>query len=328
MSPSLSRRFLISLPALALGGGLPAPAFAAPSQDFAAWLDGVRREAIGSGLKQASVDGALKGVQPIPKVLELDRKQPERTLTFEEYIARSISQARKEAARQRLVENRVVLDEVSRRYKVQPRFIVALWGLETDFGRFMGGFSVIAALATLAYDGRRAEFFRRELINALKIVDRDRIDPKQMLGSWAGAMGQTQFMPSSYLSYAVSYSGDGKRDIWNRREDALASIANYLSHLGWHGDETWGRDVRVPPGLDPSLVGQPQKRPLSEWRRLGVRRLDGGELPAGDLSAALLQPSGPQGPSLLAYDNFRAIMKWNNSTYFAASVGYLADAME
>ena len=218
--------------------------------------------------------------------------------------------------------------EISKRYGVQPRFIVALWGIESSFGEGSGKFPVVAALATLAYDGRRSAFFRRELMNALKIIDQDHFDPKDMLGSWAGAMGQSQFMPSSFLLYAVNYSGDGRRDIWHSRPDVFASIANYLSQSGWHGDESWGRAVRLPAKFDPALIGLNVRKSMREWQRLGVQRSDGGVLPARDTVASVLRPGGEDGPALLVFDNFRVLMKWNSSSYFASAVGFLADSME
>ncbi len=206
-----------------------------------------------------------------------------------------------------------------------PRYIVALWGIETDFGRVTGTFPVISALATLAYDGRRAAFFRRELINALLIVDRRHIDPRRMIGSWAGAMGQSQFMPSSFLAYAVSYRGDGAPDIWNRLDDVFASIANYLASVGWRDGVGWGDAVTLPPGLD--AAAQTGLRPIDDWSRLGVRRVDGKRLPPDAGKAGLVLPAGTDGPAFLAYDNFRALLKWNNSKYFAIAVGYLADSL-
>ena len=307
---------------------LTAPAGAANPVDFPSFLAGVRQDALASGIKPATLDRALAGLKPIPRVLELDRKQPERVFTFAEYMDRLVPPQRIEAAKAKLAENRPLLEEVGAKYGVQPRFIVALWGIESDFGRGMGGFPVVAALATLAYDGRRSAFFRKELLNALKILDHGDIAPEAMIGSWAGAMGQSQFMPSSYLSYAVGWRGDGRRDIWNRKEDVFASIANYLSRIGWHGDQTWGREVKLPANFDRSLAGIAAVKPLAEWQRLGVRRADGGDLPAGDAAAALIFPGGSDGPALLVYDNFRAVLKWNNSLFFASAVGYLADGME
>lgn len=295
---------------------------------FAGWLEGVRAEALAQGIGAATLDRALAGLEPIPRIIELDRRQPETTLTFAQYMARVVTPQRKQAARAQLARNHVLLDEVAQRYGVQPRFIVALWGIETDFGQVTGNYPVIAALATLAYDGRRSAFFRKELLDALRIVDRDHIEPRAMLGSWAGAMGQSQFMPSSFLSYAVSYRGDGPPDIWKRREDVFASIANYLSRSGWRGDETWGRKVRLPAHFDGGLVGLSTRKSLAGWAALGVRRSDGGPLPARDLEGSLVQPGGADGPTLLVYDNYRTVLKWNNSGYFASAVGYLADSLE
>jgi len=322
------RRVLTMLLAGLVSPLLPARPAAAASGDFATWLAGLRQEAIAQGIRPHSVARALQGVHEIPRVLELDRRQPEGTLTLQQYLDRVVTPQRIESARQHLAENQGLLERIGRRYGVQPRFIVALWGLESDFGKVTGDFPVISALATLAYDGRRAALFRRELIAAIRIVDRGFVEPQEMRGSWAGAMGQCQFMPSSYLEFAVSERADGRRDIWHRREDVLASIANYLSRLGWQGSETWGREVLAPAPLDRGLVGIAQRRPLAEWRRLGLRRLDGGELPVRPIEASLVMPDGEGGRAFLAYDNFRSILKWNNSSYFAISVGTLADAIE
>jgi peptidoglycan lytic transglycosylase B len=316
------------LAALSLLAGILVPAARAADEDFTRWLGGVRQEALSAGINPATIDRAFDGLEPLARVIELDRKQPETTITFEEYLSRIVDAKRRHAAREHFAENRALLAEVGRRYGVQPRFIVALWGIETNFGRVTGNFPVFASLATLAYDGRRSAFFRKELINALRIVDADHIDPKDMLGSWAGAMGQSQFMPSTFLRYAVSYRGDGKRDIWHRREDVFASIANYLSQSGWRGEETWGRPVRLPSGFNPALVGPGVKKSLAAWAKLGVRRSDGGKLPARSTEASILQPGGSDGPAVLVYENYRVLLKWNSSNYFASAVGLLADSIE
>jgi membrane-bound lytic murein transglycosylase B len=324
----ITRRSLLAAASVAALGSHAASA-AAGAHDWNSFIQGVRQEAAGSGIRGATLDRSLGGLQPIARVLELDRKQPERTFTFDQYLERVVNQARIDTARRKLAENRALLDEVASRFGVQPRFIVALWGIETDFGRITGNFHVIGALATLAYDGRRSAFFRKELLNALKIVDQGHVRPEAMLGSWAGAMGQSQFMPSSFLSYAVDWDGDGRRDIWSSRGDVLASIANYLSKIGWRGDQTWGREVRLPRSLDHGHVGLEVRRPLDFWSRAGVRRADGGELPsAREVEASVIQPGGADSRALLVYDNFRSVMKWNNSTYFASAVGYLADGIE
>src|SRR5262249_34336674 len=258
-----------------------------------------------------------------------DRQQPEVTLTFDAYMARVVNDARIENGRQRVRENRELLERVSSTYGVQSRFIVALWAIETDFGRLTGNFPIIGALATLAFEGRRAAFFREELFNALRIVERTGIKAKDLRGSWAGAMGQSQFMPSSYLAYAVDFDGDGKSDIWNSRADVFASIANYLSKVGWRADETWGREVKVPPNLD-ATQGSDQRlraasRSLTEWESLGIRRPDGDGLPRREMSAWLIRPAGTDGPSFLVYPNYSALLRWNRSLFFATAVGYLAD---
>jgi len=298
---------------------------AGAAQDFAAWLDGVKREASTKGISEATIRAALSGVEPIPRVIELDRRQPEKTITFAQYLQRVINDRRVETGRRLYQEHRRVLDEVGAKYGVQPRFIVALWGIETDFGRNTGGFSVVNALATLAHDGRRSDYFRDELMKALQILDEGHISPSDMKGSWAGAMGQSQFMPSSFLLYAQDHDGDGHKDIWRTVPDVFASAANYLSTVGWNPDQTWGREVRVPKGFDRQLAGLETRKALSEWQALGVRKADGTALPPVAIEGSIVLPDGPGGRAFLVYDNYRTIMRWNRSTYFATAVGILAD---
>ena len=216
------------------------------AEDFNTWLDKLKTEAKRQGISQKTIDSSLIGIKPIPRVIELDRKQPEFTLTFAEYLKRVVSDRRIRIGKSKLKEHKELLRQISSKYGVQSRYIVALWGIETDFGRITGGFPVISSLATLAYDGRRSKFFRKELLLALKIVDGGHILAKDMVGSWAGAMGQNQFMPSSFHAYAVDYDKDGSKDIWKTLPDVFASIANYLSKSGWQADQTWGRPVRLP----------------------------------------------------------------------------------
>lgn len=310
-------------------------------EDFKAFLAGVREDGLKLGISPATLDGALAGLQPIKRVIELDRRQPEFTLTFDQYVSRIVTPTRIAAARAHYKENEALLDAVAKRYGVQPRFIVALWSMETNFGRSTGGFSVIASLATLAYDGRRSAYFRGELLKALQILDREHIAPATMKGSWAGAMGQNQFMPSTFLDFAVDWDGDGKRDIWHSKGDVFASAANFLKQSGWRNDETWGRRVRLPRNFAsklPALTRPPSAlrcralskltadKPLAEWQAMGVRRADGGDLPhRSDIKGALALPEGPDGPALLVYGNFLATLKWNCSISFAAAVGSLAD---
>jgi membrane-bound lytic murein transglycosylase B len=318
------RIFALLVAACAASGMAPAQA-----ETFRTWLDGVRVEARGRGVSHATLEAAFADLQPIGRVLELDRKQPESTLTFEQYIQRVVGPARIERGRQRLYENGLLLEQVSRRFGVPARFIVALWGIETDFGRMTGGFPVVGALATLAYDGRRAAYFRKELLDALLILDEGNVTPEAMQGSWAGAMGQNQFMPSSFHAYAVDQDGDGRRDIWSSLPDVFASTANYLARSGWKGDETWGREVRLPPGFDKGLVGADLRKPLADWAALGVKRADGGALPTANLDAALISgEKDGSGPYFLVYDNYRVLLKWNRSNFFALAVGRLADAIQ
>ena len=303
-----------------------APAVANPA--FATWLDALRREAERRGISAATIQAALTGLSPIPRVLELDRRQPELTLSLREYLSRYVSTPRIERGRARLAEHRELLDEIGAKYGVPPRFIVALWGLETDYGQSVGDFPVIAALATLAYDGRRSALFREELFAALRIIDLGHVTTRNLRGSWAGAMGQSQFLPSSFLRFAVDHDGDGRPDIWTSRPDVFASIANYLAQAGWREGETWGHPVRLPAGFDGASAPLAGARPLAEWQRLGVRRPNGSDLPTGDTPASLLRP-GPAGASTyLVLDNVRVLMRWNPSTLFAIAVGHLADAIE
>ena len=305
---------------------LAAPALA-ETQPFDVWLEELRRDALKEGIGAETLM-ALDGLAPIARVIELDRRQPEGRFTFQQYNQRVLSESRIERGRELYREHRGLLDRVAADYGVQPRFIVALWGIESSYGSFDGDFPVIGALATLAHDGRRASFFRSELLKALRIVDRGDIAVEQMTGSWAGAMGQSQFMPSSYDAYAVDYDGDGRRDIWTSLPDVFASIANYLAKAGWNDRYTWGRKVHVPAALNGDLVGLSTARPLPQWQELGVRRANGANLPAVTLEASLLSTDEGQGPAYLVYDNFRVLMAWNRSTYFALTVGELADLIE
>lgn len=302
-----------------------APAATVRPKGFEAWLQALRREALSQEISAATLDAALTDAGLIPRVVELDRRQPESTLTFEQYLSQAVPPRRVLTGRHQLADNRELLEAIGREYGVQPRFIVALWGIETDYGRLTGGFPVVNALVTLAYDGRRSGFFRGELLNALRILDQKQIPLQDMTGSWAGAMGQIQFMPSSFLQFAVDYDGDGRRDIWNSRADALASAANYLARSGWKGDQTWGRAVQLPPHFDAALIGSQTVKPLSDWQALGVRRADGGDLPGGNLPASLIQPGGPEGTTYAVYQNYQTLLKWNRSDYFATAVGTLAD---
>ncbi|MGH7031140.1 MAG: lytic murein transglycosylase [Stellaceae bacterium] len=323
----VSRRSLFAAPFLAAPAALLGLPARAAEGDFYAFLYAVRRAAVARGIRLSTVDLALRQAEYLPHVIELDRRQPEQVLTFAQYLQKTVTPEREENARRQLFDNRQLLDAVWRRYDVEPRFIVALWGLESDYGAVTGNYMVVSSLATLGFDGRRGSYFRGELISALRIIDQGNVAAGNMTGSWAGAMGQCQFMPSTFLGYAVDYDGDGRRNIWTDRADVFASIANFIAHLGWRDGENWGRTVLLPPGFDARLAGLEVKKSTAEWSRMGVRSAGARPLPTHDIEASVVLPDGAEGPALLVYDNFRTIMRWNKSTYFAAAVGYLADSM-
>lgn len=292
---------------------------------FTNWLAEFKSEALAAGISKATLEKALTGVRPLSRSLKSDRNQPEKKRTLDDYLANAINSARIEKGRKLLRENWKLFTQTSDKYAVQSRFLVALWGIETNFGHNQGTVSIIQTLVTLAYDKRRGDYFRKELLNALRIIDREMIPLERMTGSWAGALGQVQFMPSVYLKYAVDFNRDGKIDIQKTRSDALASAANYLSRLGWEKGWTWGREVRVPSGFDPELSGLDYRLRLSDWQKLGIRQTDGAALPKVEIRASLIRPDGAGGRSFLVYDNYRLLLKWNRSHKFAIAVGMLAD---
>ena len=298
----------------------------AHADGFATFLQGVRTEAVQKGISQKIVTQALANVKHNPRVIELDRKQPESRLTFAEYKQKVINQIRIDKGRALLKQHRADLNAASQQYGVPPEVIVSLWGMETSYGDNTGGFSVIEALATLAYDGRRSKFFRTELFNALKILDGGHISAADMKGSWAGAMGQNQFMPSSFHAFAVDGNGDGRRDIWKTRADVFASTANYLSKSGWNANEKWGRQVKLNQAIPESIAGLDHQKSIVDWSHMGVTLPNGQKLPTADgMYASIVMPDGKNGPAYLVYKNYKVIMKWNKSVYFATSVGLLSD---
>jgi len=307
---------------------LPSPTIAQDqAAGFAAWLTALQREAVALGIRPRTLEAALAGLSPIARVVELDRKQPEATMGFSEYYMRVVNDLRVRNAKQRMADNVALLRQIAERFRVPPSVIVALWALETDFGRLTGNFPVIGALATLAFEGRRAEYFRKELIDALWILDEGRIPVAQLRGSWAGAMGQVQFMPSTYRRFALDWDGDGRRDIWGSTGDALASAANYLSQSGWVANVGWGEEVRAPGGLDPALTGRANRRPPEEWQRLGVLPLG---KPVFGLTQpfALVLPDKADGRAFAVTRNIDVLMTWNRSIYFALSIAHLADRID
>jgi membrane-bound lytic murein transglycosylase B len=317
----MKRRCLLILLCLLL----PHHARAQDLQDFIAEMRDAAKDA---GISSRTIKLSLDNFQPIEHVIELDQRQPESKISFDTYYERVATDARIEKGQQMLAENRALLTRIGDEYGVSPAVIVALWGIESSFGEAQGDYPIIQSLATLSYEGRRHDFFKGELIKAMQIVDEGDIPIHEMKGSWAGAMGQVQFMPSTFLAYAVDYTGTGHKDIWHSEADALASAGNFLSHLGWKRDELWGREVVLPARFNPGLAGLDKPYTLDFWRQQGVRKIDGGTLPPGDIKAAIVLPDGPDGRAFLAYNNFKVIMKWNHSTFFAATVGLLSDAID
>jgi membrane-bound lytic murein transglycosylase B len=313
----------------------PSPAPAAetrPDVAFPVWLETARQEALRKGISDATVTQAFAGLTPNPRVIELDGRQPEFSQTFWRYLDGAISEARVNRGRALMQQNAGLLNRLEARYGVPGRYLVAFWGMETDFGRNTGDFSVVRSLATLAYDGRRGAYFRGEMFDALTILDHGDIDNAHMTGSWAGAMGQVQFMPSAFLKYGVDQDGDGRKNIWTSVPDALASVANYMQTVGWEGPRGWGGEVRLPARFDAALASLDTDatetvKSAAQWTALGVRRADGSPLPAADGAAALILPAGITGPAFLVSGNYRDILKYNHSTFYAVAVGYLADRL-
>ncbi|PWC98473.1 lytic murein transglycosylase [Azospirillum sp. TSO5] len=305
----------------------PAPAAATQqSVSFAEWLAALRTEALSQGIRPQTFDRAFQRVKLSDRVVELDSAQPEFTRQVWQYLDSAVNEKRVQDGRQKLQEHAALLSRITRRTGVPGEVLVAFWGVESDFGKSTGNFSVIDALTTLAFEGRRAAYFRSELLAALRILESGDIPPERMSGSWAGAMGQTQFMPTVFLRNAVDEDGDGHRDIWGSMPDVLASTAKFVLANGWRPGEPWGQEVRLPDGFAYDQAELSITKPLSEWRRLGVRPLDGSELD-GDGSAAILVLAGHRGPAFLVRDNFRAIMRYNPSTSYSLAVALLADRM-
>lgn len=298
----------------------------AEAPPFADWLQAFRTEAKAKGISNDAVDRALAAVTPIERVLELDKRQPEFMLTLWRYMDIYVPDARVEKGKEMLQKHASLLAEVEKKYGVPPRFLVAFWGVETDFGRNFGAFHMLSAVATLAYDARRADFFRQQLLSAVRLVERGDV-PVDVKASWAGAMGNMQFIPTTFEAYAVDWDGDGRRDLWNNLGDAFGSASNYLRRVGWEPDYTWGREVAIPADFDLSLVGLHERKKLADWQAMGVRSVGGSDLPDADIDGSLLLPTGAEGPAFIVYQNFRTIMRWNSSQLYALAVGHLADRL-
>ena len=297
----------------------------ASQAEFAECRADLQQQARTAGISEHTVNAVLAQVQYVERVIELDRQQPEFSQTFADYFSRRVTSTRVEKGRELLLEHAELLDRVQRRTGVPAHYLVAFWGLETNFGSFFGNMPAADSLATLACDKRRSRYFTGELMAALQILDSGDIGIEQMVGSWAGALGHVQFMPSTFLKYAVDEDGDGRRDLWGSVPDAMASAGNFLQQLGWVRALRWGREVRLPENFDFSLIGRDKKRPLTQWLEIGVTNAFGDPLPPLTLSAAVLLPAGHQGPAFLTYRNFDVIMGWNRSEHYALAVGRLAD---
>lgn len=313
-------RFLCILLVLA-----SAPAFA-KEESFDVWLAGFKKDALAAGIKAQTLDEAFAKTAPLAEVIKLDRKQPEGTKTLPEYLGVVLNSTRIEEGKRQLADNEQVLSKIEKKYGVDKEIIVALWGIETSYGENTGNYSVVDVLATLAYEGRRREFFHDELINALKIIDGDHITLDEMSGSWAGAMGQCQFMPSSFLQYAVDYNNDGKRDIWSSSDDVFASIAHYLTSEGWKLDGEIAMPVELPKDFDMKLTNISVVKTTHQWRELGVTYNDGSPLVDNALPASvILVGRDADAVPYIVYDNYKVILKWNRSRYFATAVDMLAE---
>jgi membrane-bound lytic murein transglycosylase B len=314
-----------------------APVPELPQPSFAEWLDGVRAEAKARGIGEATIDKALNGLEPLPIVVQRDRSQAEIVETLDHYLQQHVSGKVVQTARTRRAEHAALLDKVAATFGVPPGVVVAVWGVESNFGRFSGVRPTIQTLATLAYDPRRAALFREELFAALKILDDGDVEPSAMRGSWAGALGQPQFMPSSFLLYAQDFDGDGRRDIWHSTADVFASIGNYLAAHGWTRDQPWVREVAVPAASLASLAERAPLQtdgclarrqmtvplPIDTWKELGVTLKGGGALPPASIDASLV--SGVK-RHFLVYPNYQALLEYNCVNAYGLSVGLLADA--
>ncbi|MFZ5525611.1 MAG: lytic murein transglycosylase [Pseudomonadota bacterium] len=314
----------VSTPSSAAQPALPeVAAEALTEQRFAQWVAAFRASARAAGIDDATLDATLNNVQLHHRAVVADRAQPEFTRTFWEYLDGVITERRVSNGQQKLLELRDQADAVNARYGLPGPVLMAVWGIESNFGGNYGNVPVFDALSTLGFEGRREAWAKTELMAALKIVQRGDIDPGRMVGSWAGAMGQTQFMPTSYLAYAVDADGDGRRDIWGSMPDVLASTANFLARSGWRAEEPWGVEVQLPVGFDPARADPAVRQASAQWADEGVRTMDGSALPAM-ADAMLLQPAGARGPAFLVGRNYRALLRYNNSMSYALTVGLLS----
>jgi len=297
--------------------------------EFPAYVDRLRQQAQEQGIDAATIDTAFSNIHFVDRAISADRNQLEKKVTLDDYLTRTLPEWKKQRARENAQQYLPQLQAVSQRYGVQPEYIVALWAMESSFGKIQGKEEIVSALATLAFEGRREAFFTKELMAALRIIQQQHLSPAQMKGSWAGAMGQNQFMPSSFLRYGADGDGDGQIDIWNNVEDVFASTANYLATEGWKPGERWGQEAILPADFVKAQAGlkTDQAKSVGEWQKLGVRFSDDAPLPDNAQRGWIILPDDAPGRAFMVYDNFRVIMHWNRSYYFAISIGMMADAI-
>lgn len=303
---------------------LPVFGASSPTVSWKSWVSEVRREAISQGISPQLFDSAFAGVnEPSRQVKGLARSQPEHRLTYNNYLHTRADNYRVVMGQRNFARNQAVLEKIGREFGVDPCFIVSFWGMESSYGTYMGNFPVIRSLATLAYDSNRKDFFRKELFLALRILNDGHVSLNHFKGEWAGASGQPQFLPSSWVKYAVDYDGDGRKDIWESKPDVFASIANYMKQNGWQAGEPWAIQVKLPRNFDMKLEGKNTVKSVREWDALGIRTISGKALPYENLTASIVQPYG--GPTFLAFSNYKMILRYNNSIYYAGAIGYMAD---
>lgn len=314
----MKSRLLILLFCIGMGS-------AQAQESWRQWVSDLRAEAIAQGIEPSFFDQTFKHIRPNRSIRQYAVSQPEHRLRFDKYRRTRGSKYRILMGKRNYKKNKAMLEQIGKEYGVDPCFIVSFWGMETSYGTFMGSFPVIKSLATLAYNSKRKQFFRQELLFALQIVQGGHVSMRDYKGEWAGASGQPQFLPSSWRNYAVDYDRDGKKDIWKTKSDVFASIANYVKQKGWKTGEPWAIEVNLPRHFDMSLEGRKTTKPVSEWSQMGVRTLTGEPLPYQNLNASIVKPYG--GPTFLAFDNFKVIMKYNASTYYAGTIGHMADSI-
>nr|WP_236944293.1 lytic murein transglycosylase [Kushneria marisflavi] len=299
----------------------------AERESFDQWVSEFRQKARAQGITSNTLNEALAGVRYQPRIIELDRSQPEFTRAIWEYLDSAVSSSRVDNGRQKLAEHRSAADQAQARYGVPGSVITAIWGIESNYGSNFGSFSTIDAFATLGYEGRRHAFAEEQLMAALRIIQEGDIDRDHMLGSWAGAMGHTQFIPTSFLAYAVDGDNDGRRDIWGSIPDVMASTANYLAKNGWQSGQPWGVEVTLPEGFDYTRTELSTRQSTQAWQAQGVRAVQGQSLPAFD-QASIIAPAGAQGPAFMVGPNFRVIMRYNNATSYALAVALLSQRID